>query len=430
MGRIRLGIGKRDITPVEPVPLAGFASRQGNYEGVERRLYVRAWLLTQEEAGKARRSVLIVQGDLVGWDAEWSDRVKGRLAARWNIPTDHMLFHASHTHGGPQTLRDLNPIIGVAHPDYLLALEAAVEKAVADAHHSLEQVEIWRGLGVCEGISVNRRLQVNGATEMMPNPDGVNDTEVTVIRFATLQGGTKGVLFHFACHPTTSSRNNVTSEFVGAAMERLDEQYGEGVSCFLQGCCGDIRPDVQQDGRFVAGDEAIIDANGRQLADAVMTVMQGAMEPVGPAPLAAWTSEAALPLQPGPSPEQLQPDEGDSAAIRQWKQCLLHRQELRHPYRTLRLQLIRLGANLSLLALNGEIVVEYGLRIKALAESRILPLGYSNGIIGYVPTAAQIREGGYESADSHIAFALPAPFALDAEDQLMNAIHVQLARLQ
>jgi hypothetical protein len=49
------------------------------------------------------------------------------------------------------------------------------------------------------------------------------------------------------------------------------------------------------------------------------------------------------------------------------------------------------------------------LYIKQLSQGGTLPLGYSNGMVGYVPTAAQIAEGGYEGDSSSVSFGLPAP---------------------
>jgi glucosamine-6-phosphate deaminase len=84
--------------------------------------------------------------------------------------------------------------------------------------------------------------------------------------------------------------------------------------------------------------------------------------------------------------------------------------------------LLNLAGDLSFLAMNGEAVVEYGLFVKRRFAGKVLPLPYSNGMIGYVPTARQIGEGGYEARESIFYFGLPAPFASSLEHKIHNRL--------
>jgi len=83
---------------------------------------------------------------------------------------------------------------------------------------------------------------------------------------------------------------------------------------------------------------------------------------------------------------------------------------------------MRLADGLSILALNAEPVVEYGLWTKRRFDGRVLPIGYSNGMIGYLPTASQVDEGGYEARDSAAYFGLPAPFGRSLEVEVKREI--------
>ena len=108
-----------------------------------------------------------------------------------------------------------------------------------------------------------------------------------------------------------------------------------------------------------------------------------------------------------------------------------------------------MARGLVLLAANAELVVEYGLYAKKLAAGgvrdreiaagedasgssgrgtlRVLPMGYTNGMIGYIPTAAQIAEGGYESFWSTPYFLLPSPLSPAAERIVKQSLHALLA---
>jgi len=91
-------------------------------------------------------------------------------------------------------------------------------------------------------------------------------------------------------------------------------------------------------------------------------------------------------------------------------------------------QALRLGP-LWLVALPGEAFVEIGLRIKEIGHGVIWPVGYANGCVGYLPTAAAHNQPGrnYEVAVAYKAGPYPAPFAPESEDLLVEAAHTLIA---
>ena len=50
----------------------------------------------------------------------------------------------------------------------------------------------------------------------------------------------------------------------------------------------------------------------------------------------------------------------------------------------------------------------------------LIVLGYSNGVITYIPTAKAILEGGYEPS-AYRYFLVPGPFNEGVEQQVLNA---------
>jgi hypothetical protein len=296
-----------------------------------------------------------------------------------------------------------------------------VLRAIAEAHHNIEKVTLERAEGICRGIGINRRKIVNGKAEFSPNHDGVNDERLTVVRCVTADGKNKGILVHFTCHPTTTDANEVTSEFCGVATEILDGIWGDGVSCFLQGCCADIRPSLYQDDRFYKGDQRDVERLGAILADGVSNLLSAPMTKLEPAPLQGWIQHVTLPFERIPTVADIAEEPGDSEVIAEWKRMM--RDHLPETEAALQIQLVQLARGLSLVAMNGEMVVEYGLAIREATEHQALPIGYSNGMIGYVSTARQIDEGGYESVTSGYVFGLPSPFTSDVERRVRQGIH-------
>jgi hypothetical protein len=247
--RTKLGVAKLDISPDEPLPLSGFGGRKGKFEGVSHRLYMRVFLFEQNNGSR----VLLVEADIIMWAGERMEGLLSRLRERFGIDERSVILSASHTHGGPQTSALMLPVVGVHHPEYTLLLEDRLFQGIEQAIGRLEPVTIECGQGECS-VGIHRRKYVDGRMTMAPNPDTPIDREVTVIRFRGEDETTIGVLFHYTCHPTTTSDNLLTSDYSGVAMESVEQSLGEGaVAAFLQGCCGDIRPALIRDGRFYSG---------------------------------------------------------------------------------------------------------------------------------------------------------------------------------
>ena len=91
---------------------------------------------------------------------------------------------------------------------------------------------------------------------------------------------------------------------------------------------------------------------------------------------------------------------------------------------------MRFGHSLTLLALGGEVTVEYALRVKREYRGEpVITAGYSNDVMSYIPSARILREGGYEPVDSMPYYGLSGPYAGDVEDRVVAAIHQVMAKV-
>ncbi|SFA92132.1 Neutral/alkaline non-lysosomal ceramidase, N-terminal [Cohnella sp. OV330] len=385
---LRVGTAKIDITPPFPLPLAGFAVRENRkFETVNSRLYVRTFYFRQHAADRSKRQALLVSADILFWSDQLADRLRTLIARRWRIPLGAIILNATHTHSGPaistQTIG-----LGEPDPDYLAFLEQAVMRSVEQAVGDAESVSIHRGKG-SSGISVNRRKKNGERIVLAPNEEGITDPELRVFVFTTSAGRKKGVLTHYACHPTLSARNAVSSEFIGYAMEQLESRYDSLTVCaYLQGCCGDINP-VRPEA--AESDRDAISIVGKKFADDVEAIVSGELERLEPAALTSRRSITVLPFAEIPSPHR-----------KTREQALFE------------ITKINIADGLTFIAMNGEMVVEYGLFVKSRSPD-LIPLAYSNGMLGYITTAEQLLEGGYEPIESVPYFGLPGPFDQSVE---------------
>jgi hypothetical protein len=234
------------------------------------------------------------------------------------------------------------------------------------------------------------------------------------------------MLVHYTCHPTIYQGYFISAEYCGVAMTELEERTG-ATSIFLQGCCGDINGDINRDGVQARGDESVVVREGLLLADAVSRLLETDGETLNPIALRSVNTSIDLPFAQLPTIEELEAGKDEAGASGEWRRGLLENRERLVPAIPLQLRRLDLAEACSLLAMDGEICVEYGLHVRAESGGTILPLGYANGMTGYVPTARIIKEGGYEAGDSILYFGLPAPFSPEVEPLLRGAISAMIA---
>ena len=86
------------------------------------------------------------------------------------------------------------------------------------------------------------------------------------------------------------------------------------------------------------------------------------------------------------------------------------------------------GDSLGMVFLAGEVVADYGLRLKReLDPSRLWVNAYSNDVAFYVASRRLIPEGGYEVDRSMVFYGQPARLADDTEDRIISTVRTSPA---
>jgi neutral/alkaline ceramidase-like enzyme len=416
---LRAGCARLDITPEWPLPLAGFASRTGLSEGIASPLHLRVVLLESRTGDTTARAV-IVSADILWWAPELVAGYQDKLARLVGAPGQNVVLAATHNHSGPQTSGRFAPSLGLPDPRFTSLLENALLRAVASAEAALEPVTVR----TCRGahhLGVHRRAWIDGEFQLAPNPDGPSDPELTVVAFERADGSPHSLLVHYACHPVISSANLISGEYPGAAMRALEERT-DAVSLYLQGCSGDINPAGREWSRFASGGEDEITRCGLALADRVQELRAAHGEHLAPVPIRSESRDLPLLFEATPTDGEIVAASMRPGVDGEWGRALLEDASLRQPSTMLAMRRLDIADQLSLLTMHAEMVVEYGLFAKAISAGKALPVSCCNGMIGYLPTAAQIAEGGYEPDGSTRYFLLPSRFSPAIEDDVKRAI--------
>lgn len=420
---MRAGFGKRDITPWKGVDLAGFGRLDRENRGVHDPVFATA--LAIEEKGK---KVLIVACDIIGFGYEGDRKIKETLGDMFGYEEDEILLNASHTHSGPQTLENMLPTLGSYNEEYMDEFYKLIYETCRLATDDMEEVDFFYGETDCN-IGVNRRLIIDGKAQFKPNDDGPSDKTVNVIKMESPKG-IKCVLFSYACHPSTIGADYVSADYPGVARNVIEKAMGiKDRTMFIQGCCGNIRVRTIGDGNFRPGKWADIENFGTLMGNQVTKVLKSEMKLYSPQVPFIKTDlvKLNLPFDEPLGKEQLEEHlSSDNVHLRLWAERMLEDGGSRKDL-SFTIQRIGFANEIDLVALGGEVVIEYGLFAKeAAGDKKVICAGYSNALAGYITTDEMFDQGGYEPAGSTIYYYFPATLKKGIQKPIEDTISTML----
>lgn len=401
----KAGFASANITPGEPLMLAGYASRTMPARDVVDDLHLKVLALEDAAGGRS----LLFTADLIGFRADFTGPVGARLTEATGIPRERILFNASHTHAGPAVMLSLKSHYTITKDQaerliaYTRQLQDQCVSLAARAISRLQPARLSWGVGVVN-FPMNRREPTERGVILGVNPRGPVDRSVPVLRIETPDGKLAGVVFGAACHNTTyGSRDNLISgDYASAAQTYLEREYPGVTAMFMQGLAGDANPypnSLNDPAKRPAA--AIAVEHGATLGREVQRVLGNALKPVH-GPLRAAREMVALPLQPPPPQAELERTTAKAGSTQRWvADQMLARLKAGETLPTsyaAPVTIWQFGSDLTLVGLPGEVVVDYVRMIEeTLGPLKLWLSAYCDDTCGYVPSARVLREGGYET---------------------------------
>ncbi len=419
------GFSRVDVTPTEPVRMAGYGNRDHASEGIDTPLYVRAFALQSSSSDQAS---LLISVDTIGLPGSMTRELAKQIKSVHGTRRENIVFCSTHTHCGPDLVSELSNIFATplseeeiaAGQRYKQQLKEGIIKAVDLALADLVPAKLAYAVGHST-FAANRRVLKNGRwTGFGVQPDGPVDHTVPMLRIADAEGNVRGVVFNYACHGTTLGGDHyrINAEWCGYAATNLEATYPGAVALCTIGCGADANPEPR-------GSLDATKIHGRSLAVEVKRVLDGEMKPID-APLQSRFDYAALSFDL-PTREELeartkQPDPQAKRHAQQLLQVLQEQGRLpaTHP---VPIQSWQFGDQLTMIFLAGEVVVDYALRLKKILDDpNLWVTAYANDVLGYIASERIRSEGGYEYDRSGVFYGLPGPWATGTEDLLVSRV--------
>lgn len=401
--------------------MAGYASRTKPSDGTTLDLFAKTLVIEDPQAQR----LVIVTLDLIGVPKSMREALSRRLSQEHGIKPAALLINASHTHSGPElraTRTDATdePNRRAEEAEaYTQELENKIVAMVADCAGRLKQARLLYGRARC-GFAMNRRTPGPKGYSNHPYLEGPVDHDVPLLRVVDAQGTELALAFGYACHNTTLGLQQFNGDYAGYAQQAVEAAHPGAVALFINGCSGDQNP-------YPRGKVEQAEVHGKSLASAVDAALatdlveltgsiRSALEEI---PL----SYGALPTEPQLLERQKSSVKLDAGHAGRLLGVLRERGSLpsQYPYPV---QVLRIGDQLSLVALGGEVVVDYSLRLKReIQDPHVWVAGYSNDVMTYIPSLRVLKEGGYEAGDAMKWGTHPAPWSDQVEEQIVSTVH-------
>ena len=423
-GDVLAGVSTIDITPEEPIRLTGYGNRSAPTADVRQRLRAKALAF-----GDARgRPSILITSDLIGVPRHVSDEVARRLEPA-GIRREQLAVSATHTHTGPMLSGNLPFIFGAPIPlehqaasdRYTKQLVDKLERVAREALADRRPVRVSWSQGRAT-FAANRRVLKDGKwTAFGVNPGGPVDHDLPVLAVHAPDGRLRALLASYACHATTlEGRDNfVHGDWPGAAQALIEARHPGVVAMIAIGTGADANPNPR------GGGIPDVERHALDVVTEVDRLLSGPMRPVTAAPVGRFRqidlTFSGIPTRQEWEQRAIKSDAGGLFARAMIAR--LARGETIPGSTPYPIQVWTFADDLAMVFLAGEVVADYGLRLKReLDASRLWVNAYTNDVSFYVASQRMIPEGGYEVDRSMVYYGHPAPFAPPTEDEIIRTV--------
>ena len=434
-------------------------------EGIDMPMYCNAMYLESESS---KNKLVILDFDLCSMSEEIDSMVRDSVMSILDISKESIRICLSHTHAGPPYGKDnlngagwITEGVELINP-YYDSFPEKISNSVMEAVESAVNCNVSYGKGMSD-ININRRpADEKGNLFTGRNWDGPVDHSVDVIGFDDENGNVVSTIVGYACHPHILGPENrlISPDYPGHLRKTVEDIVG-GSCLFFQGYAGNQGPvhtfvgevEVARKAGKILGLEASkvrMSLDPFERKEELIEIVQagadlGMYEDVAVSEpsddLQVRNKYIDLPSLDFPSYEKASQD---------YKNALLDLKKIRESGNkddikkmvstvkrtnfTRKLTEISKGGKVNIWIQTikiGDIIfqglplepfMEFSHKIKSLnPDKKIFWSGYTNGWLGYLPTAKAYEEGGYETRNT--------PLSPESEELILDICDSEIKKL-
>ena len=275
---LRAAAGKQDITPKNPVYMAGYGMNRKSLDAHDP-LMARCLVL---ESGKTR--IAFVSCDLLGVPRYQIERIRAMVKS---VTPDHLYLSATHTHSGPDPLGQWGPDIQTSGVDqaWMASFREGVAHLVDATAANLRPAAV-RFADTTKVPRISKNIRV----------PRILDTELGVMQVVEAVGSKPIATFvNYACHPEIMNTHRLTADFPHWLYDTV-EGAGGGVCLYLNGAQGGmVTADFDESTTPKGENWAAAEAIGTSLGKRVLELLEGT-QAVREVPISAARRVFEVPL--------------------------------------------------------------------------------------------------------------------------------------
>ena len=435
-----VGYARRDMSPTQPAPLAGYGDTSRRMHKLLIDPICATALAVTDRDGT---TVLLLSTDMSITRSEHLQPVRDAIREKLDIPEDHIFIAATHTHSAPCQLNHEIPYMAEFMENYTRQLTAAALAAYEDR----KAAELYYSSTVAEGLNfVRHYLHEDGTysgpgfgtskTPMVDHAYGP-DPELRLIRFQR-EGAKDILLMNWQAHGTMVSYRTPERKFLCSADYitglRTYLENEERDLIFLQGAAGDLMPtsdiasenptsDIYHYGKLL-GQIALTALENEKKAEAgpirvKELVFEGKVDHSDDHMVEKAQQVADLIAKNGSNAGSTPLAQSLGMISRHHAQSILRRSRLGET-QGLGCSVLQIG-NIGVAVSSNELFSDTGVAIREGSPfDMTIIMGYCNGHGGYLPSRRAYSYFSYEVGCSNFAEGTAEEYAVFMKEQLTN----------
>ena len=244
MSEYRVGYARADITPTEPVPLMGYGNPIHRISGPVLDPLYATCVAIGDESGN---TVL-----MIGIDStvpNYTGYIREEASKATGVPEEQIVINVTHTHSAPD-MDAKHPGVDAYKPIY----KEGCVKAAVEAFADMKPAELYYGSIETQGLNFVRHYRMDDGSfggdnfgDWSNHHAVANATEVDktmhLLKF-TRENAPAVLVMSWRAHASItggSKKPDVSADFIGSVRKYLEKQTGCKFA-YWQGCAGNVNP--------------------------------------------------------------------------------------------------------------------------------------------------------------------------------------------
>ncbi|MBO5917436.1 MAG: hypothetical protein J6Q14_01555 [Oscillospiraceae bacterium] len=292
MSIMKVGYARKEITPQESVPLAGYGNTsQRLSETILDPLYATCIAFVNDAGERA----LLYTIDLIHAGHTTESQVRPAISEATGIPVSHIHVSATHTHAAPDTTNTTVPTVDAYLELFKTQMVAAGVEALAD----VKDAQLFMtGTDTYHLNFVRHYLTVDGTyagsnfgdlTKELVGHESEPDTRMQLAKIVR-EGGKDIIICNYGVHQTHTGgqlKHEVSADIVGVIRSEMEQETG-CLFAYFTGACGNVVPSSK-----IEGENVVPAGNHKEHGKALAQVALSALKELAPASFGAIRARTA-----------------------------------------------------------------------------------------------------------------------------------------